>query len=89
VFVTQLAYFISILFQIYRWLIIAYILISWVPQLQNSSIGNIIRKLVEPYLAPFKRFIPPLASVDFSPIVALFALIFIEIGVMEILKLFM
>ncbi len=87
--VPQLAYFISVLFQIYRWLIIAYIIISWVPQLQNSSIGSVISKLVEPYLAPFKKFIPPIAMIDFSPIIALFALIFIEIGVMEILRLFM
>ena len=42
---------------------------------RESFIGELLGKLVEPYLAPFRRFIPPIGGmIDISPIVALFAL---------------
>lgn len=72
-------------FQIYTYAIIGYILMSWIPALQNSAIGEFLAKIVEPYLNIFKRFIPPLGMIDFSPIVALIALRFISQGLMIVL----
>ncbi len=63
------------LFQIYTYMIIIYILLSWLPSARESSFGQILARLVEPYLAPFRRFIPPImGAIDISPIVALFVL---------------
>lgn len=76
-----------LLFQIYSWLIIAYILMSWLPQLKESQVGDILAKIVEPYLAPFRKFIPPLGMIDISPIVAIFALNFIQLGVITVLNM--
>lgn len=76
------------LLEIYRYLIIGYILLSWVPNARDSFIGEFLGKLVEPYLSIFRKFIPPLGMIDFSPIVALIALYFIQIGVSEILMYF-
>lgn len=60
---------------IYTYMIIIYILLSWFPGARESSIGVLLGKLVEPYLEPFRRFIPPIGGMlDISPIVALFAL---------------
>lgn len=72
------------LLNIYRYLIIGYILLSWVPNARDSFIGEFLGKVVEPYLSVFRKFIPPLGMIDFSPIVALFALYFIQIGVAQI-----
>jgi len=56
-------------------MIIIYILLSWLPSARESSFGQILARLVEPYLAPFRRFIPPImGAIDISPIVALFVL---------------
>lgn len=56
-------------------MILVYILMSWVPNARDSFIGELLGKLVEPYLAPFRRFIPPImGTIDISPIVALFVL---------------
>lgn len=56
-------------------MIMAYVLMSWLPNVRESFIGELLGKLVEPYLTPFRRFIPPLMGViDFSPIVAIFVL---------------
>ncbi len=76
----------STLFQIYNYMIIGYILLSWFPNARESAIGQILGRLVEPYLSIFRRFIPPIGGmIDISPIVALFALSFIRMGVFAVL----
>ncbi|MFI8711169.1 YggT family protein [Brevibacillus brevis] len=72
-------------FTVYQYMIIAYILMSWVPQMRGTGIGQLLEKLVEPYLAPFRRFIPPLGFIDISPIVALIALRLAQSGLYAIL----
>ncbi|MCF6094741.1 YggT family protein [Microaerobacter geothermalis] len=84
---TLLSSIFSFAFQIYYYMIIAYILMSWVPNLRESSIGQFIGRFVEPYLSIFRRFIPPIGMIDISPIAALFALYFAQIGVMSILRM--
>lgn len=65
----------GIAYRIYMYMIIIYILMSWLPSARESSFGQVLARLVEPYLAPFRRFIPPIGGVlDISPIVALFVL---------------
>jgi len=78
---------VDLLFQIYSWMIIAYILMSWAPQMRETPVGQILGKAVEPYLQPFRRFIPPIGMIDISPIAAFFALDFIHIGVKTVLGL--
>ncbi|WNS43842.1 YggT family protein [Paenibacillus sp. MMS20-IR301] len=66
---------VSILFRIYYYMIFIYILMSWVPNLRENFIGELLGKLVEPYLTPFRKIIPPLfGTIDFSPIVAIVVL---------------
>lgn len=80
---------ISYIFQIYTYVVIAYILLSWLPNARESVVGQWLAKLVEPYLAPFRKLIPPIGGIlDLSPIVALFALTFIKFGVIAIIEFF-
>ena len=88
-FMEYLYNLVDIFFEIYKWLIIAYILMSWLPQMRESKVGELLGKAVDPYLEPFRKHIPPIGMMDFSPIIALFALIFIEIGVKQVLLFFM
>lgn len=60
------------LFQLYSYMMIAWILMSWVPNLKYSKFGIILGKLVEPYLSIFRRVIPSMGGIDFSPIIAFF-----------------
>lgn len=72
---------ISIIFYIYTFMIIIYVLMSWVPAARESFIGKILEKFCEPYLGIFRKFIPPIGGMlDISPIIALFLLNFIETG---------
>jgi YggT family protein len=74
------------LFSIYYMMIFIYILLSWLPHVQTSSVGRLLARLVEPYLAVFRRFIPLIGVMDLSPIVALFALHFIKVGFVTVLS---
>ena len=78
--------FVNVLFTIYSFMIIIYILMSWIPALQESKFGEILAKFVEPYLGIFRRFIPPIGMIDISPIVAIFLLNFIQQGAMTVLR---
>lgn len=62
--------------QLYSFALIAYILMSWFPGSRQSSVGQILTKICEPYLEQFRRFIPPIGMIDFSPIVGIILLQF-------------
>nr|MBC9199836.1 YggT family protein [Paenibacillus sp. PL91] len=80
---------INTLQSIYSFMIIGYVLLSWLPNARDSFIGVFLGKLVEPYLGIFRRFIPPIGGMlDLSPIIALFALRFIAAGLMGVIKFF-
>ncbi len=57
---------------------------SWFPNARESSIGQFIGRIVEPYLEPFRRFIPPLGMIDLSPIVAIIVLRMAGVGVLAL-----
>ncbi|WCK53063.1 YggT family protein [Aneurinibacillus sp. Ricciae_BoGa-3] len=81
----QLISLIQVLFEIYSYAIIIYILMSWVPQIRETSIGRLLGRIVEPYLSIFRRIIPPLGMIDISPILAFFALRLAESGLLTII----
>lgn len=74
-------------FDIYWFMLIGYIFMSWVPAAQSSAIGRFLHNVCEPYLGFFRKFIPPLGMIDISPIVGLFVLRFIEQGVYTVLQM--
>ncbi|SFS50237.1 YggT family protein [Marininema halotolerans] len=78
---------IQLLFNIYTVILVIYVLMSWIPQLRDSGVGALVGWLAEPYLSIFRRFIPPIGMIDISPIVAFFALQFVEQGVYFIVDL--
>lgn len=65
----------------YSFLIIIYIFMSWVPGARESQIGLFIGALCEPFLAQFRKIIPPLGMIDISPLVAIIALNFARTGI--------
>lgn len=71
----------SQLLTLYSYAIIIYILMSWFPGARESSFGRFLGTIVEPYLEPFRRMIPPIGGMlDISPIVAIILLNFASYG---------
>ncbi|MEI5906096.1 YggT family protein [Bacillus spongiae] len=69
---------------IYSYALIIYILMSWFPNARESAIGQFLTRICEPYLEPFRRIIPPLGIIDISPIVAIIALNFASMGLVQL-----
>lgn len=69
-----IAQILNIIFQVYTLMLFARILGSWVPQLSEYKFMQFIAYYTDPYLNLFRRFIPPLGMIDFSPIVAFICL---------------
>ena len=57
-------------------LLVVYALLSWFPGAYDTSLGKIIRQIVNPILAPFRRLNLVFAGVDFSIIVIVLLLNF-------------
>ena len=75
---------IATLMQIYSYALIVYILMSWFPNARDTSIGRLLGSICEPYLEVFRRFIPPVGMMDFSPIVAFLVLNFARTGLYQL-----
>ncbi|WP_028611210.1 YggT family protein [Paenibacillus harenae] len=85
----KVTYAVMTLQNIYTFMIIGYVLLSWLPNARESFIGVFLGKLVEPYLGIFRRFIPPIGGMlDLSPILAVFALRFIAYGLIAVIGFF-
>jgi len=74
------------LISVYSFVIFIYIIMSWIPGARESQIGYFLGSIVEPFLEPFRRIIPPIGGmIDISPIVALLVLrLLIPRGLIEI-----
>jgi len=85
----ELHHFVDLVYRIYFYMVLIYVLMSWLPAVRESFVGEFLGKLVEPYLRPFRRLIPPIGGVlDISPIIALIALQFVAYGLHAIINLF-
>ncbi|NLW08073.1 MAG: YggT family protein [Clostridia bacterium] len=62
-------------FDVYSWIIIARILMSWVPHNPNHPVMRFIYEVTEPLLAPIRNLMPRTSMpIDFSPIIAVLLL---------------
>jgi len=58
-------------------LLLARVIMSWVPALYENPIGRIIFEVTEPVLGPIRSIIPPVGGFDLSVLVVWFAMRFI------------
>ena len=77
---------VSTILWLYMWLLIVSVVMSWLYSFNvvNTSnrfvyaIGYFTHRLTEPVLAPIRRFIPNLGSIDLSPLILLLAIVFLR-----------
>ena len=69
---------IQLVFRIIDWTVILAILMHWIIQDPHHPVRSFLDSIVEPMLAPIRRFMPQTGMMDFSPMVLLIALYLIE-----------
>lgn len=67
------------IFNIYFVAMIATIIISWVAAGSYHPAVVLIHQIAEPIMAPFRRLLPPMGGIDFSPMIAFLALNVVKI----------
>ena len=78
-FITAIAKVLSIVLNLYMWLIIIRALISWFSPDPYNPIYQFLIRITEPVLGYIRRFLPMRASMmDLSPIVALLVILFLQ-----------
>lgn len=78
--ITAFATILDYILTIANWLIIIRALLSWVNPDPYNVIVQLIYKVTEPLLAPFRRLVPAYSmGVDLSPIFALLAIWFLKL----------
>jgi len=76
-FFIALAKIIGIILSMMYWLILIRALISWVNPDQYNPVVQFLYRMTEPILQPIRRLLPPMGF-DISPIIAFFAIIFLQ-----------
>ena len=68
--------FVSVFFQVYILLILAYVLTSWIRMpYALHRVQRFLDDVCEPYIRIFRRILPSLGPLDLSPIVAVITLV--------------
>ncbi|MEX1303672.1 MAG: YggT family protein [Rhodovibrionaceae bacterium] len=77
---------ISMIIDIYIWLLIAMAVLSWLVAFNviNTTnrfvytLGDFLHRITEPALRPLRRIVPNLGGIDVSPVILILLLIFIQ-----------
>jgi len=74
------------LIQIYMWIVIIGVIFSWlvsfnVVNMRNQFVAAVVRityQVTEPALRPLRNFLPNLGGLDFSPVILILGLMFLD-----------
>lgn len=70
---------------LYMWVIIISALITWVQPNPYNPIVLFLDRITEPVLRPIRRFLPPM-GLDISPVIAIFAIMFVRMVIPPTLR---
>lgn len=82
----SLLWLINSVISIYTFIVIGQVVVSWliafrVINMQNQfvhSVAQVLHQLTEPALRPIRKIVPTLGGLDFSPVILLLALMFVQ-----------
>jgi YggT family protein len=89
--ITKVETFVSVFVYVYMLVIFAYIITSWLRLPYSIWLNRIQRFLYdvsEPYLRLFRRVLPSMGGLDFSPMLAIIVLLAVRFLVISILEQF-
>lgn len=78
-FLIALGQVLNIALTIYLWVVIIRALISWVSPDPYNPIVQFLHRVTDPVLRPIQRALPMAGGVDFSPIVLILGIYFLQV----------
>ena len=82
----SLAYLFNMIFNVIYFLLVVRIILSWFGVNPYNEIVQILFRITDPILAPFRRLPLQVGSIDFSPIVAFMVLWFLRNFIVGVLS---
>jgi YggT family protein len=82
---TALAFILDQALQLYMWVIIIAALITWVQPNPYNTVVMFLERITEPVLRPIRRILPPM-GLDISPVIAIFAIMFVRMVIPPTLR---
>jgi len=85
-----LVWLILTVIDIYMWIVIVGIVLSWlvafnIVNTQNKfvyMVGDFLHRITEPLLQPIRRILPDLGGIDITPVFAIIAIILVRDGLL-------
>ena len=77
---------VQLLFDLYVFVLLARVLLSWVQVDPRNPLVSLINQLTEPLLAPIRNLLPQGGGMDFSPMVAFVVVLITEQVVLMLLR---
>ena len=71
------------LIEIYFWGIFILVISSWVGTGSHPAVA-LISQVIDPYMSPFRKLIPPIGMIDISPMAAIFTLMIIRAQLLSV-----
>ena len=66
---------------VYKYILIARILLTWLPSVNwYNQPFRFLREVTDPVMEPFRRLIPPIGGIDLSPMLLFFLLNIVQQG---------
>lgn len=85
-FLHAIATILSMLINLYIWIIVIAALISWVRPDPFNPIVQLLNRLTQPLYAKLRKFIPTtISGIDFSPLIVAVVLKFIDLPLVRLL----
>ncbi len=78
--------YVQMAFEIYNWLIIIRVFLSWLPHDSSAIVFRFIYEVTEPVLSVFRKLIGTRMAIDFSPVLAILVLQLAQTLIVELLK---
>ena len=77
-FIKAIADLLNFVLSAYIWIIIARAVISWVNADPYNPVVRFLHQVTDPLLNRIRRFVPVMGGFDLSPMVLIFAIIFLQ-----------
>lgn len=70
---------VHLLFNVFIFAMIIQAVLSWFPNPGTDSIRNLLSGITEPVLRPIRKYVPPISGFDFSVLIGIIGLFFLQI----------